>query len=1323
MSAVSIRGTAYPVVLPKLTDPRLHLAAVITTLQVLGQVAFHFRLSIAQILVSLLTCAVLEVGITLRRQHVLMWPASALLTGNGVAFILRVPGTQHGDWWSMNGWWIFMATAAVSLLSKYVIVWRGGHVFNPSNFGLVLCFLVLGRSRAEPLDFWWGPMSWWMGLALAVILVGGFAILSRLRLLWLALAFWATFALGIAALAAAGHEMVARWHLGPLSGVELWWVLVTSPEVLVFLFFMITDPKTAPRSPQARITYAVSIGLTATLLIAPMRTEWATKVALLSALAVVCLAKPFAESVRLSRSRVAAFAVAGVAALAAALAFSSGPASSHGAAVSSGGVPPIMIERSRGVQQQLDRPTAAAIARGLLAAVPAQAGARLRVHLEPGSGQSPPVAVAELAGRTYRLSQAGAGWALQSAAAPRQASPLRMSPQLAGVRLADVAPSVGLDFQQGSFRYGVTPDYRAMMGGGVCWLDYNGDGWLDLFAVNSYASSDSASYESHGGLPESMIFRNDHGTFHAVHTGLRVQGDGCAAADLNGDGRPDVVVTTTSGVDVLWNDGGGHFAEQTLRGSGWYAGVAIADVNGDGRPDVFAAGYADPTQPVPGSLAGFPTNLAGVRDLLFLNTGGRTFREVGAQAGLEAANFDHGLGATFVDVNHDGRPDLYVANDEDPNRLYVNVPWPGGRRADPLGLGFRFDERGTGAGVADPNAGMGIATANLGGRLGLLVTNSRNQRTAAYLQGTGRFADARPLFDPALGTAFAGWGVSFADLANSGRPDLVLAAGAIPVTSLAQDAEPLRVLAPSRGGYGVAGHALAGGAPALNGRGLAVADAGNDGRLAVAVNTIGGKLVLLRPQGHVGHWLDVGLSPFVAGATVTVALPGGARQTRTTVSGSSYLSSEDPRVHFGLGAADRVARVIVRLPWGATETRTDVRADRIVTVAVPPRQPSVEAAPSSSALAGCRTPAGTDVVRYWNAAAVAALRTGGASEPVQARNLFDVSRAMWEAWRRTHSSTAVSFAAYRLLVWRASFDGNLQDTFADLTGRLRRLCFDPAYTSTRGDSPAAVGNRIAAAAIAAGRRDGSNEALRYADTTYVSQNAPLVLSQPGTTAHDPTFWQPLALGRTGQRFEDAQWGHVRGFGATVLTTPASPLGTPDTKAYRNAALAVLRATAGAAPPAVDATPAGWNDVARTLPSAGVAQELRRLLALNGALHDAAIATWRAKRTSQAPRPVSMIRAVAFAGRLAAHVRERGRLVRTTLWRSPSPTPASPGWVSEDAAFAGAAQAVLGQAVARQAAARADAGLAGGIDTPAAVAAGRDVGRRAGERALRLASAP
>ena len=172
-----------------------------------------------------------------------------MLTGNGVAFVLRVPGTVHGDWWSLRGWWIYVGTAAVSLLSKYVIRWRGEHIFNPSNIGLVLCFLLLGRTRAAPLDFWWGPMSAWLVVALAVIVAGGFLILRRLKLLRVALGFWVSFAVAIGVLALAGHTMTARWHLGPISGFQLWWVLVTSPEVLVFLFFMITDPKTAPRSP------------------------------------------------------------------------------------------------------------------------------------------------------------------------------------------------------------------------------------------------------------------------------------------------------------------------------------------------------------------------------------------------------------------------------------------------------------------------------------------------------------------------------------------------------------------------------------------------------------------------------------------------------------------------------------------------------------------------------------------------------------------------------------------------------------------------------------------------------------------------------------------------------------------------------------------------------------------------------------------------------------------------------------------------------------------------------------------------------------------
>jgi Na+-translocating ferredoxin:NAD+ oxidoreductase RnfD subunit len=282
----------YPIVLPTLRDPRLHLAAVVISLQVLGQAVLGFQVSIAQILVSVFTCAVLEVGLTFWRRRVIMWPASAMLTGNGVAFILRTPGTQHGDWWTLRGAWIFAAVAAASLLSKYVIRIGDRHLFNPSNIGLVVGFLVLGTRRANPQDLWWGPMSPGLALTLAIIVVGGLVIASRLRMLELAAAFWITFAAGIGLIAASGHCMTARWHVGPVCGGSFWWVMVFSPEVLVFVFFMITDPKTAPLGRVGRIVYGVTVAFVACLLVAPERTEFATKLAILGGLAAICAIGP-----------------------------------------------------------------------------------------------------------------------------------------------------------------------------------------------------------------------------------------------------------------------------------------------------------------------------------------------------------------------------------------------------------------------------------------------------------------------------------------------------------------------------------------------------------------------------------------------------------------------------------------------------------------------------------------------------------------------------------------------------------------------------------------------------------------------------------------------------------------------------------------------------------------------------------------------------------------------------------------------------------------------------------------------------------------------
>jgi hypothetical protein len=734
--------------------------------------------------------------------------------------------------------------------------------------------------------------------------------------------------------------MVARWHLGPITGAYFWWSLLTSPEVLVFLFFMLTDPKTTPRGQRDRVVYAVSVGLLAALLIAPLRTEWATKVALLGALTIVCAARPLLALVplgrlRLTGPRLAITAAAAAAVYALSLVAVSGPAGTAAAtgSVSAKGLPTITILPSRGVESQLNVRTARWIAHDLVTGLHKTETAHdtVRIWLEPGQGQSPPIAVAQLATARYKLHQEGTHWVLGAQAAPAAvAAPTVTRPTLPGFALSSVASQVGLDFRQASFRYGMTNDPTAMMGAGVCWLDYNNDGWLDLYAVNSYTDDNLPAFQDHGGLPRSQLYRNDHGRFTNVTaasgTGLQTRGEGCVAADLNGDGLTDLYVTTSTNDALYWNNGDGTFTEGARKAGvisfGWHSGAAVADVNGDGRPDLFVAGYTNMANPIVGSVKGFPSNTEGVRDELFLNEGNKHFKEVGAQVGLDPAPYDHSLGAIFTDLNHDGRLDLYVANDEDPNRLYVNEP--GGP------LGFHFVDQAKQQKVADANAGMGIAEAdyNGDGLQDLFVSNSRNQTHAVY-SGTGSaFADVRKAFTPLIGSR-TGWGDSWVDLNNDGKLDLVLASGAIPVTNLAKNAGPVQVLTQRGNGSFAAANLL----PALrtNGRGLAAADYDNDGRVDVAINSVGGKLILLHNTSQAGHWLDVQVEPFSPGAVVTLVTADG-RQVREVHAGSSYLSSEDPRVHFGLGADTAVNELIVRYPDGTVKTLRDVGAvDRIVT--------------------------------------------------------------------------------------------------------------------------------------------------------------------------------------------------------------------------------------------------------------------------------------------------------------------------------------------------------------------------------------------------------
>ncbi len=520
------------------------------------------------------------------------------------------------------------------------------------------------------------------------------------------------------------------------------------------------------------------------------------------------------------------------------------------------------------------------------------------------------------------------------------------------VQFDDVAAEVGLDFRHGAFRWGTTGDPNAMMGGGVCWIDHDRDGWLDLFVVNTWSDGEWGRWRQEGALPSTRLFRNDRGRFVDVTddagAGLEVRGNGCVAADLDRDGFSDLYVTTERENVLLWNDGGDGFsADDGTAGvdtPGWQTGAAVGDVNGDGWPDLFVAGYADVNRPVVEADKGFPNTFEAEPDLLFLNQGDGdgerpTFIDVASDAGVEAEQLDYGLGALFSDVDRDGDLDLYVANDTHPNRLYVNSP------DDDGGLGFLLVDHGAEAGVDDENAGMGVAAGDYDGDglVDVAVTNMARQGHAVF-RGTGgqdppTFAAALDAMgQPDLGRGSTGWGTTWADIDLDGDPDLLVAHGSIPVRDLEADREQLQAFEnlTAAGKPGVFAEATETVGLERSGRhlarGLAAADYDNDGDLDLAVGTIGGPLALLRNTGAGGHWLVVAPEPATPGTRVAVTTADGVEHHRELVAGSSYLSTEDPRAHFGLGSAEMVESVRVSWPDGTQAVLADVEADGILAV-------------------------------------------------------------------------------------------------------------------------------------------------------------------------------------------------------------------------------------------------------------------------------------------------------------------------------------------------------------------------------------------------------
>ena len=516
-------------------------------------------------------------------------------------------------------------------------------------------------------------------------------------------------------------------------------------------------------------------------------------------------------------------------------------------------------------------------------------------------------------------------------------------------QFTDVAADVGLDFQHGAFVESLSADPAGMMGAGLCWLDYNNDGWLDLYLVNSHAVAETDLWSERGGLPTNQLYRNVGGQFsdvsEASNSALAVRGNGCVAADFNMDGWTDIFVTVDGPNKLLWNNGNGTFSEGAAAANvatpEWNSAAAVADINRDGWPDLFVAAYIDLEKMIEQPSGAFPQDFLGLPDHFYLNNGDGTFREVTEAVGL--LREERGLGALFSDLDGDGDLDLYIANDGHPNRLYLTEPAAGP-------VGFRFVDASSSSGTNDSGSGMGIAGGDYDadGHYDLLVTNWDTELNALFRNEMGELGELVFRYSTfrigisGLGNNMTGWGTAWADFDHDTDEDLLVVNGHVPITDMNADAQLVRLY----------GNRLAEGMPdsfrewtipaglgrdglgPLMARGSAVADFDNDGDLDVAINTIGGPAVLLENQQETGNWLMAALSRFSPGARIEVTLPDGRILVREWHVGSSYLASEDPRLHVGLGAAVQVQLKVI-WPDGQIVEMQDVAVNQILGIDPP----------------------------------------------------------------------------------------------------------------------------------------------------------------------------------------------------------------------------------------------------------------------------------------------------------------------------------------------------------------------------------------------------
>jgi len=546
----------------------------------------------------------------------------------------------------------------------------------------------------------------------------------------------------------------------------------------------------------------------------------------------------------------------------------------------------------------------------------------------------------------------------QSAAQRKAAQRPEPKPDSPYPQLVDITASTGITFEHLS-----NPEQKYIvesMSGGVALIDYDRDGWPDIYFTNAQ----SVEMAQAGQRARSALYRNNHdGTFTDVTdkagVGYPCWAQGAVVGDYNNDGWPDLLVTCFGGVVLYRNNGDGTFTDVTKAAglsadTQWATGAAFGDYDGDGWADLFVSHYVDFHLD---NMAAFgskdtckyegievqcgPRGLKGAPDNLYHNNRDGTFTDVSKKSGVSDPEERYGLTALWSDFDNDGKLDLFVTNDGQPNYLY---------KGDGTG---HFTEAGFTSGVAynqngQAQANMGLALGDYlhTGRFSVFISHFDNEYATLYRnEGAMNFAEVSVASGVAKASrGYVGWGDAFVDFANQGWPDIFMVNGHVypqvdTVPTGPRYREPMVLLENQRDGTFKDISKDVG--PTIQiphvSRGMAIGDLFNDGQLEAVVENLVGLPTILRPEGGARHhWISIQLegvkSNRLALNARVRATSGHLIQLDEVRSGGSYLSQSDLRIHFGLGDHLRVDKLEVLWPDGKVESIPNLAADRYYTV-------------------------------------------------------------------------------------------------------------------------------------------------------------------------------------------------------------------------------------------------------------------------------------------------------------------------------------------------------------------------------------------------------